>query len=76
MIPWLQVWPTSARDLCNLCHWRILADGTALILSFSEKFDEICPREDSVTRAEQVLGGYVLKPTSSGTSVYYIDQVC
>eukprot|EP01035_Chromulina_nebulosa_P018913 gene18913-24717_t len=69
------VWPTAARDLCNISHWRLLADGRLIFVAYSEKFDDLCPLEENVIRAELILGGYILKPQSNGTLVQYVCQV-
>lgn len=71
-----QVWPTPARDLCNLTHWRLLANNTVVMVSFSEKYDDLCPLEEGVVRAELILQGYVLSASSSGTKVQFVSQVC
>lgn len=70
-----QVWPTPARDLCNLTHWRLLGNHTVVMVSFSEKYDDLCPLEEGVVRAEQVLQGYVLSASTSGTRVQFVSQV-
>ena len=72
-----QVWPTAVRDFCNIVHWRILGDGTVVICSFSEKFDDLCPLndKDGLVRGELILGGFVLRPTLTGTNAFYIVQV-
>ena len=71
-----QVWPLAVRDLCNVTHWRVLKDGSAVLVSFSEKYEDLCPLEEGVVRAELILEGYVLSTTSSGTRVQYVSQVC
>ncbi len=61
-----------------LYHWRLLSDGRVVVLSFSEKFDDLCPPEEGVVRAELILGGFVLSPTrgksDSETLVQYVSQ--
>ena len=58
-----------------MVHWRQLTNGTIVIVSFSEKLDDLKPIEDGTIRAEMILGGYVLKSTFTGTSVNYVSQV-
>lgn len=70
-----QVWPTAVRDFCNIGHWRLLKDGTVVIVSFSEKFEDICPLEEGLVRAELIMGGYVFKPVSGGVMCHYVVQV-
>jgi len=73
---WKQVWPTAPRDMCNISHWRLMADGAIVIVSFSEKFDDLCPLTDGgVVRAECILGGYVFRQVPGGTMVRYLVQV-
>ena len=69
------MWPTSARDFTNVVHWRQLTNGSIVIVSFSEKLEDLKPIEDGTIRAELILGGYVLKSTFTGTSVNYVVQV-
>ena len=61
--------------MCNISHWRLLADGSLVIVAFSEKFDDLCPLEDGVVRAECILAGYVMKQVDGGTQVHYLVQV-
>jgi hypothetical protein len=69
-----QVWPAQVRDFVNISHWRLLKNGSIAIVVFSEKFDELCPVEQGVVRAELVLAGYVLTPASKGTNVSIVVQ--
>ena len=46
-----------------------------VMVSFSEKYDDLCPLEEGVVRAEQVLQGYVLSASTSGTRVQFVSQV-
>lgn len=57
-------------------HWRMLEDGRVIVLSFSEKFDDLCPPEDGVVRAELILGGYIITAISpTETLLQYVVQV-
>jgi hypothetical protein len=71
------VWPTAARDFCNLTHWRLLDDGTFINMGFSEKFDSLCPEDPNsgLVRAELILGGHVMKPVVGGTQITVVVQV-
>jgi len=69
-----QVWPSAVRDFCNLTHWRLLKDGRVVFVSFSEKFEDLCPLEENVVRAEQILAGFVLRVSPKGTICQYILQ--
>jgi hypothetical protein len=71
------VWPTAARDFCNLTHWRLLDNGWFITMGFSEKFDSLCPEDPNsgLVRAELILGGYVMKPVVGGTQITVVVQV-
>ncbi len=71
-----QVWPTAARDMVNMTHWRILPDGRIVIVSFNceelHANDPNCKPDKGVVRADLILGGYVLEQTKGGgTKVSY-----
>lgn len=70
-----QVWPTAARDMVNMTHWRVLKSGRIVIVSFNcEEYHEgdvSCKVENGVVRADLNVGGYVLTPGKSGTKVMY-----
>mmetsp|Transcript_12621 Transcript_12621/g.20484 ORF Transcript_12621/g.20484 Transcript_12621/m.20484 type:complete len:1127 (+) Transcript_12621:89-3469(+) len=68
------VWPTTARDFCNLTHWRLLKSGTFVTLGMSEKFLDLCPEQSSFVRARLIGGGYVFKPVQGGTLVTIVVQ--
>lgn len=72
-----EVWPISARDFVDLSHWRLLADGTVVILSFSSKFDDLKPPVSGLVRGETSIAGYILKPakSSGGTEVHFLVEV-
>ena len=70
-----QVWPTAARDMVNMTHWRVLKSGRIVVVSFNcEEYhekDAACKVEKGVVRADLNLGGYVLTPTDGGTKITY-----
>lgn len=69
------VFPASARDFVHVTHWRVLQDGSILLIATSVKRDDICPpREPQVVRARTVMGGYLLTPNPeyTGAHVRYI----
>jgi len=70
------VWPTAARDMVNLTHWRLLSDQRLVIISFAEPaFDAANPPDKGATRAELIIGGYVITPQGNGsTNVKYVVQ--
>lgn len=72
---WKQVWPLSARDMCNLFHWRLLKDGSIVAIQFSEKFDDVTSLKDGCVRCECILSGFVLKQVPEGTLVRHLSQI-
>lgn len=51
-----QVWPTAARDMVTLYHWRLLPDGRLVMLSFSEpSFDSLGPPGDRTVFSLMIL---------------------
>ena len=72
---WKQVWPVSARDMCNLFHWRLLEDGSIVAIQFSEKFDDVTSLSDGCVRCECILSGFVLKQVEGGTMVSHLSQI-
>mmetsp|Transcript_25030 Transcript_25030/g.40615 ORF Transcript_25030/g.40615 Transcript_25030/m.40615 type:complete len:931 (-) Transcript_25030:270-3062(-) len=71
------VWPTSARDFCTLNHWRILEDGTTIVIVGKSVEDDSCPPKRDVIRAHIYLSGVVIKQISVEppiSEVYYIVQ--
>jgi hypothetical protein len=77
MLPCLQMWPVSGRDFVDLSHWRLLADGTIVVISFSSKFDDLKPPQSGLVRGETATAGYILKPakSSGGTEVHFLVEV-
>lgn len=71
------MWPVSGRDFVDLSHWRLLGDGTIVIISFSSKFDELKPPVSGLVRGETAYSGYILKPakSSGGTEVHFLVEV-
>ena len=71
-----KVWPTAARDMVTLSHWRMLPDGRIAIISFSEvPENSTCPEVSGVVRAELLIGGYLISPISGGRSlIQYLVQ--
>ena len=41
----------------------------------ASQFDDLCPPEENVVRAEIILGGYIMEPTAKGTKLQYVVQV-
>jgi len=67
------IWPTSARDFVNIAHWRLLQDGSVVIVAFGESaFDHLKPVEEGNVRGQIYPSGYLLQSTDKGTLVKYI----
>ena len=71
-----RLWPTSPRDFGNLMHWRLLNSGAVVMVSFSEKYEDMCPLEEGVVRAELIMSALVLKQLpQGGCTVHFMAQV-
>jgi hypothetical protein len=68
-----QVWPTAARDMVNMTHWRVLSDGRIIIVSFNcEDYHADMQPDKGYVRADLTVGGYVMTPTKEGgTKITY-----
>jgi hypothetical protein len=69
------VWPTDPRDFCNITHWRLLDDGTFILLAFSSPMPDLCPEQPKFVRGNLLLGGYAMKHASGGTELSLVVQV-
>ena len=72
-----KVWPTAARDMCNMTHWRVLEDGRIAVISFNcEEYhakDAYAKPESGVVRADLTIGGYIIEQTKEGgTKITYL----
>jgi hypothetical protein len=66
------VWPTSPRDFVSMAHWRMLNDGSVILFTFAEKYDDLRPVFDGLVRGEITVGGYWLQPNAQGTKISYL----
>ena len=71
------MWPISARDFVNLTHWRLLGDGTIVIISFSTPFDDLKPTCNNMVRGDMSTAGYIMRPAKNngGTEVHFLVEV-
>jgi hypothetical protein len=69
------VWPTDPRDFSNITHWRLLDDGTLILVAFSLPIDDLCPLQPKFVRGNLRLGGYVLRHVPGGTKLNLVVQV-
>lgn len=64
------VFPASPRDFVNITHWRVLRDGSILVIAASVERDDLCPKkEPKIVRAEAIMAGFLLIPSADYTSV-------
>ncbi|KAF1328737.1 Dihydrolipoyllysine-residue acetyltransferase component of pyruvate dehydrogenase complex, partial [Globisporangium splendens] len=69
------VFPAAPRDFLNITHWRVLSDGSMLVIAASILDDDregmaLCPKQEpKIVRANAILGGFLLVPNADYTSV-------
>lgn len=64
------VFPASPRDFVNITHWRVLHDGSILVIAASVDRDDLCPKkEPKIVRAEAIMAGFLLIPSADYKSV-------
>ncbi|GAB9464048.1 hypothetical protein Gpo141_00001489 [Globisporangium polare] len=64
------VFPASPRDFVNITHWRVLRDGSILVIAASVDREDLCPKkEPKIVRAEAIMAGFLLLPSADYTSV-------
>uniref|UniRef100_K3WTQ1 START domain-containing protein n=1 Tax=Globisporangium ultimum (strain ATCC 200006 / CBS 805.95 / DAOM BR144) TaxID=431595 RepID=K3WTQ1_GLOUD len=69
------VFPAAPRDFLNITHWRVLNDGSMLVVAASILDDDregmaLCPKQEpKIVRASAILGGFLLVPNADYTSV-------
>jgi hypothetical protein len=64
------VFPASARDFVNITHWRVLKDGSIVVLATYDDSNEfVKPQEPQVVRARAIMAGFVLTPNEDYTGV-------
>ncbi|KAF0697839.1 Aste57867_11509 [Aphanomyces stellatus] len=54
----------SGRDFVNLVHWRVLTDGSIVVVAKATK-DPSCPPKDWTVRGEIHVAGWRIVPTST-----------
>lgn len=64
------VFPASPRDFVNITHWRVLRDGSILVIAASVDRNDLCPKkEPKIVRAEAIMAGFLLIPSADYKSV-------
>ncbi|KAJ0410777.1 hypothetical protein ATCC90586_001406 [Pythium insidiosum] len=69
------VFPAAGRDFVHVTHWRVLKDGSILIIATSVHRPDLCPsREPEIVRARTIMGGFLITPNNdyTGADVRYI----
>jgi hypothetical protein len=78
------VWPATARDACNLLHWRLLKNGLFLYYATSASpassesssvSSSLYPEREGVVRSHLSLGGYVMRHVQGGTLLFLLVEV-
>jgi len=62
------IWPISGRDFVELNNWRLLEDGSVLVVQFSTT-SELKPELKDPIRGETIATGFLLTPKPTGTHV-------
>lgn len=64
------VFPASARDFVNITHWRVLKDGSIVVLAtYDEGNEYFKTQEPQAVRAKALMAGFVLTPNEDYTGV-------
>ncbi|KAF4036852.1 2-oxoacid dehydrogenases acyltransferase (catalytic domain) [Phytophthora infestans] len=72
------VFPAAGRDLVNLTHWRVLRDGSIVVVATSAEDDSfVKSQEPQIVRARAVMAGFLLTPSKdyAGVDATYITKV-
>jgi len=64
------IWPVSGRDMVEMNNWRLLEDGSVLLIQFAT-VSELKPELKDPIRAETIATGYLLTPKPTGTHVIF-----
>ena len=64
------IFPVTARESVNATHFRILPDGSLVLISFN-----VLPEQKGYVRANTQIVGYILRPVAGGTHCTYILEV-
>jgi hypothetical protein len=72
------VFPAAARDFVNLTHWRVLRDGSMVVVAtYAEDDSFVQSQEPQIVRGRIVMAGFLLEPSDDYTGVRatYITKV-
>ncbi|TMW65059.1 hypothetical protein Poli38472_009226 [Pythium oligandrum] len=62
------VFPAAARDFLHITHWRVLKNGSIVLIATSVEREDLCPRkEPDIVRAHTSMGGFLITPNADYT---------
>ncbi|EGZ29433.1 hypothetical protein PHYSODRAFT_309794 [Phytophthora sojae] len=72
------VFPAAARDFVNLTHWRVLRDGSMVVVAtYAEDESFVKSQEPQIVRGKIIMAGFLLTPNEdyTGVTATYITKV-
>ncbi|RLN52360.1 hypothetical protein BBP00_00009642 [Phytophthora kernoviae] len=72
------VFPAASRDFVNVTHWRVLRDGSMLVVAtYDEEDHYVKSQEPQIVRGKIIMAGFLLIPNEDYTGVHavYITKV-
>ncbi|GMF60563.1 unnamed protein product [Phytophthora fragariaefolia] len=72
------VFPAAARDFVNLTHWRVLRDGSMVVVAtYAEDDSFVKNQEPQIVRGKIIMAGFLLVPNEdyTGVNATYITKV-
>jgi hypothetical protein len=67
----------AGRDFCNIAHWRVLPNGTIVIVAKGIEDAELCPlKEPKIVRGDVHLAAWKIVPNAeyTGAQVFYMAK--
>lgn len=65
-----EMFPMSARDFVNITHWRVLPNGSILLVATAIDREDLVPsQEPKVVRGNVIMAGFLLEPNADYTGV-------
>ncbi|POM73138.1 Hypothetical protein PHPALM_10044 [Phytophthora palmivora] len=72
------VFPAAARDFVNLTHWRVLKDGSIVVVAtYAEGDNFVKNQEPHIVRGKIIMAGFLITPNEdyTGVNATYITKV-
>ncbi|KAL4173309.1 hypothetical protein KRP22_008462 [Phytophthora ramorum] len=72
------VFPAAARDFVNLTHWRVLRDGSMVVVAtYAQDESFVKNQEPQLVRGKIIMAGFLLTPNEdyTGVTATYITKV-